>query len=894
MKFGQRLRSRVWKPRVDHEVDAEFDFHIEMRARELMARGMTPSDARETAIRRFGNIDRVNAMCRAIGTSRDNDMRRTEYLSELAQDIKFACRQLLKAPGFTTVAILTLALGIGATSAIFSAVQAVVLRPLPFPAPERIFAIYESGRFSNRSDVSAGIFIDGVASVGAFSAVTAMQYSSFNLSGSSADPERTVGARVTAGFFDVYPMPPAHGRVFTNEEDQPGKERVVVLSHALWQRRFGGRTDIIGRQITLNEQAYDVLGVMPAAFTYTADAEELWVPVAFTPERKAMYDEHYLQVFGRLRPEATPEQARTALQQNAERIRKEHARHTTADLGLVAIPALEDLAGNYPRRLFTLLGAVAFVLLIACGNVANLLLARGAARQGELAVRAALGAGRARIARQLLTESAVLAIVSAGVGLALASWGIRALTAAAPRGVPRLEQASIDPVVVGFTLAVAVLCTFVFGLAPALRAAKSDVLTTLKEGGRGAGMGGVRDRLRTGLIAAELAVALVLLIGAGLLIRSSLALQRVSTGFDPAGVMTARLTLPEAQYGDRTKVVQTLERLAETVAHLPGAASAAITTQVPMSLGGNGNGLIPEGVAFDVKNAISTRLRIVTDGYFDTMKIKLIAGRGFNDSDRFGALKVMMVSEGLAKAAFPNQNPLGRRIACCEAGPDGKSPDFKTIVGVVSDVRHRGLGVAPTPEFYLPIDQAPAAAWDWNQRTVYIAVRTTMSPEAMVNPVRTALKEIAPGVPLFQIRSMEQRLAESIATERFNTLLLTVLGVIGLVLAAVGVYGVIAYFVTRRTPEIGVRMALGASRGSIVSLVFRQASMPVALGLIAGVVLSTLLTRVLSTQLFGVTPSDPLTFVVVVLVLGAVAVVAGVLPATRAASVNPATTLRAN
>jgi putative ABC transport system permease protein len=893
MTFGQRLRSRFWKPRVDQEVDAELAFHVEMRARELVARGMSEADARETAIRRFGNIERVNATCRAIGKARDNEMQRTEYLSELAHDIKFACRHLLKTPGFTIVAVLTLALGIGATSAIFSAVQAVVLRPLPFPNPDRILAIYESGRVTTRGDLSAGNFVDGVESVSAFSTVSALQYSSFNLSGSDADAERTIGARVTAGFFDVFPMTPLLGRVFTKDEDQPGKERVVVLSHALWQRRFGGSADLVGRQITLNEQAYDVIGIMPAAFNYTADSEELWVPIAFTPERKAMHDEHYLEVFARLAPGATREQALTTLTQNAERLRVQFPRDA-GELGLVAIPALENLAGDYPRRLYTLLGAVAFVLLIACGNVANLLLARGAARQGELAVRAALGAGRARIARQLLTESAVLAIVSAAAGLALASWGIRALAAAAPRGVPRLEQASIDPIVIGFTLVVALVCTFVFGLAPALRAARSDVLTTLKEGGRGAGMGGVRDRLRTSLIVAELAVALVLLIGAGLLIRSSLALQRVATGFEPAGVLSARLTLPQAQYGDRVKVVLTLERLAESVSHAPGVQSAAITTQVPMSLGGNGNGLLPDNVAIDPKNAISSRLRIITPSYFDTMGIKLVAGRGFNESDRFGALKVMIISAGLAKAAFKDEDPIGRRMACCEAGPDGKTPDFKTIVGVVSDVRHRGLSVEPSPEFYLPIDQAPAVAWDWNQRTVYIAVRTTLNPDAMVNPVRTALKEIAPSVPLFQIRTMEQRLADSMATARFNTLLLTTLGVIGLVLAAVGVYGVIAYFVTRRTPEIGVRMALGASRSNVVGLVFRQAATPVAFGLVAGIALSALLTRVLSAQLFGVTAGDPLTFAIVVTVLAAVALVASVVPATRAASVDPTKTLRAN
>ena len=892
MTFGQRLRSRFWNPRVDQEVDAESDFHVEMRVRELVARGLSPAEAREIAIRRFGNIDRVTATRRAIGQARDDDMRRTEYVSELTHDVRFACRQLLKSPGFTIVAVLTLTLGIGATAAIFSAVHAVVLRPLPFPRADRIVAVYETSRFGNRGNVSAGNFVDGVETVNAFSAVTAMSFSSFNLA-EGGDAERVIGARVTAGFFDIFIMPPAYGRVFTKEEDQPGRELVVVLSHKLWQRRFGSRPDVVGRKITMNDQTYDVIGVMPRAFDYTAESEELWVPIAFTPERKATHDEHYLQIFGRLTPEATREQAIAAMQQNAERLRVQFPRDA-GELAFTATSALDDLAGNYSGRLYTLLGAVGFVLLIACGNVANLLLAKGAARQGELAVRAALGAGRWRIARQLLTESAVLALISAAAGLALATWGISALTAAAPPGVPRLDQASIDPVVIGFTLGVALLSTFVFGLAPALRAARSDMLATLKEGGRGAGMGGVRDRLRTTLIVAELAVALLLLVGAGLLIRSSIALQRVSSGFDPNGVLSARLTLPTPQYADRAKVVQTLERLAETVAHTPGAESAAITSQVPMGPGGNGNGLLPDNVPLDPKNAILSRLRVVTPSYFDTMKIRLIAGRGFTDADRQGALKVMIVSEGLARTAFPNQNAVGHRMACCESGPDGKTPDFKMIVGVAADVRHRGLGQEPTPEFYMPIDQVPAGAWDWIQRSVYIVVRTPLSPDAMTNPVRTAMKEIAPGVPLFQIRTMEQRLADSIATARFNTLLLAILGAIGLLLSAVGVYGVIAYFVTRRTPEIGVRMALGATRRDVVALVFRQAALPVGLGLVAGIALSVGLTRVLSTQLFGVTANDPLTFAIVVGILACVALLASVVPASRAATVDPTKTLRAN
>ena len=889
MKFGQRLRSKFWRLRVEDEVDTEFAFHVEMRARELIDQGMDPDDARETAIRRFGDIARVNTTCRAIGRQRDKTMRRTEYFSELVQDVTFACRQLTANPGFTIVAVLTLALGIGATTAIFSAVQSVVLRPLPFPDSDRIVSIYE-GTNGSRDACSAGNYTDGIEPVGAFSAVTAQQFFSFNLS-DGRDTERVIGGRVTAGFFNVFNLPPALGRVFAKEEDQPGREQVAILSHRLWTRRFGADPSIVGRQITLNERPYDVIGVMPARFDYTADGMELWVPIAFTAERKAMHDEHYLLVAGRLKRDATVEQALGELHANAIRLRSTFPRDAQ-DLDFTVTPALQDLVGDYSRRLLILLGAVALVLLIACGNVANLLLARGAARAGELAIRAALGAGRARIARQLLTESIVLALLAAVVGLGLAAWGIRALVAAAPPGVPRLEQTTLDPYVLAFTLLVALASAVLFGVAPALRAARVDVQTVIKAGGRSAGMGGIRDRLRTALIVAELAVALVLLVGAGLLIRSSLALQRVDPGFNPEGVLSTRFALPAAAYPDAATIVRTLHALADSASRIPGATAAGVTTQVPMAPGGNGNGLIPEGKTIDRRNAIGSRLRMVTPGYFAAMGIPIVRGRGLSDADRRGALKVMVISDALAQAAFPDQDPIAKRIACCESAPDGTSPDFKVVVGVAGDVRSRALGEPPSPEFYLPIDQVPAEGWEWIQRTAYIAVRTTLDPQAMAEPVRRIVSEIAPGVPVFQVRTMEERLRQSMATARFNTMLLTLLGIVGLVLAAIGVYGVIAYFVTRRTQEIGVRVALGASRTHVLALVFRQAMWPVGLGLVAGIGLSAAATRVLSTQLFGVTAYDPLTFAAVVVTLVAVAFVASVIPASRASSVDPTEALR--
>ncbi len=889
MTFGRRLRSRVWRGTVDDEVDAELEFHVEMRARELEAQGISPAAAREAAVRRFGDINRVNATCRSIGKQRDRGMRRTEYLTELTQDLTFAVRQLLHHPGFTIVALVTLSLGIGATAAIFSAVQAVVLRPLPVPEPSRIIAVYTAFP-QGRGSVSAGNYVDGIEPVSSFAATAAIRYSSFNLA-DSAEAERIIGARVTAGFFEVFGVAPALGRVFTQDEDRPGGPNVVVLSHRLWTRRFGGNPAVLGSQVRLGGQQHEVIGVMPQAFDFTAQTEELWVPMAFTAERRAMHDEHQYQIYGRLAAGATPERALAELHRNAEGIRVRFPKEA-AELDFAVSTVMDELVGDYRRRLFTLLGAVGLVMLIACGNIANLLLARATARSGELAIRVALGAGRARIIRQLLTESLLLATLAGAAGVALASWGVKALTAAAPAGVPRLEQASINPMVLTFTALIVVVSAIVFGLAPALRASRTDVQGVLKEGGRGMGAGAGRDRLRTAVIIGELALALVLLIGAGLLIRSGMALERVSPGFDPSHVLAARISLPATDYKEPERLLQAFEQVALAAAAVPGVRSASLTSQVPMGPGGNGNGLIPEGKPFDLRNSIQSRLRIVTPGYFDTIGIPVLRGRALTPEDRRGSPKVMVVSESLARALFGEADPIGRRVACCEPGPDGKNPDFKTVVGVAADTRWRGPAEPPSPEFYLPAAQIPAVAWEWIQRTLYVTVRTTGDPSTVINPLRSALAPVVPGVPLFDIRTMEQRIGASLQTARFNTLLLTILGGLGVVLSIVGIYGVIAYFATRRTREIGVRMALGATRRDVIALVVQQALWPVGLGIAAGFVASLMATRLLRNQLFGIGPNDPITFAAVALALTLVALMASFIPALRAATADPTAALR--
>jgi putative ABC transport system permease protein len=883
-------RSAIWRTSVDDEVDSELAFHVEMRTRELEARGMSRGEAREIAIRRFGSIDDVNAACKAIGRQRDKDMKRREYLSECLQDLRFAARQLIANPGFTIVSLLTLALGIGATAAIFSVVQAVVLRPIPVADPGRVVVVYSVWSSGMQGSSSAGNYVDVVEPVGAFAATSAMQYASFNVA-IDQQAQRVVGAHVTAGFFDVWGIQPALGRVFTRDDDQPGGTDVVVLSHRFWMDRFAADRAIVGKRIPLNGRPHEVVGVMPADLDFTAQTEALWVPMRFTAARKTMHDEHQYSVHARLKPGATIEQAIAEMSRNAEGVRAKFPRDLSG-ISFAAIPVMDEIVGDHRRRLFIVLGAVGFVLLIACGNIANLLLARGAARSGELAVRIALGAGRARIVRQLLTESALMALLASVAGLAIAWWGVKALTGIAPPGIPRLERAAIDGGVLAFTAAMAFASAIVFGLAPALRAARTDLHGTLKEGGRGAVMDGIGDRLRTGVMIGEVALALVLLVSASLLIRSGLALQRVDPGFEPAGVLAARLALPGADYRDVNVARQTFERIVERAAAIPGVSSAAFVSQAPFSSGGNGNGLVPEGVPPEPQNRISSRLRIVSPGYFETMRISITRGRGLTASDRRGGLKVMVISEALARAAFGDRDPIGKRMACCEPGPDGKSPDYKTVVGVVADVRSRGLGLTPEPEFYMPATQVPDAAWDWIQRTMYVVVRTTGDPLAMSTPLRGTVASIAPGVALFDIRSMEQRIGASLQTAQFNTLLLSILGAIGVVLAVVGIYGVVAYFVTRRTREIGVRVALGASTSTVIRMIVRQAAIPVGIGIAIGVVAAALTTQLLSAQLFGVSPGDPPTYALVASLLAAVAVIASLVPAARAANADPTKALR--
>ncbi len=882
------LQSWLWKPKVEDEVSDEVAFHLEMRRREYVARGMTPDEARRAALARFGDLERAQARCREIGKLRDRTMRRHQYLSELRQDLSFAVRQLFKNRGFAIVATLTLALGIGATASIFSVVHAVVLRPLAVADPQRLLQVYELWR-GNPSSLSVGNFETFRAQAPAFESMAARTWDSFTFN--TADgAERVVGALVTGDFFKVLGVAALHGRVFTTDEDTPGREQVVVLSEQLWRRRFGADAAIVNHDIRLNGRPYTVLGVMPASFQLTTDSEELWIPIAFTADQKAQFDGHYLDVIGRLKsgvsPSTATEQARAQLVTIMDQLRKAYP-EADAQRSATVADFTSEFVGDYRERLFVLLGAVGLVLLIACGNVANLLLARGAVRMQELAVRSAIGAGRGRIMRQLLTESLLLAMLGATGGLALAMLAINAFIRLSPPGVPRLEQARLDPLTIAVAIGIAVISSLLFGLAPAMRAARADAHDTLK-GSRGS-VGVARDRLRQALIVAEVALALVLLIGSGLLIRTAMALQQVDLGFDTSGVLSARVFLPRTLYLDPQHVTLTFERMVDEVGRVPGVATAAVVSQVPFSSRGNSNGLVPEGRPLKAESAIDSVLRLITPGYLQTMRIPLKRGRAFTDADRAGGQHVMIISETLARQAWPGQDPIGKRITCCEAGPDGKSPDWKVVIGVAGDVHIGSPADPPVPEFYLPVQQAPRNAWDWIRRTMFIVARTSGSqaPDAMTAPVRQAIARIDPTLPLFDIQTMDERLDGAIATRRFNMALLTTLGAVGMLLAAIGIYGVIAYFVSQRTQEIGVRLALGASPRDVLTLVVRQALRPVLVGVAVGVGLALFAARLLESQLFGVAPRDPLTLVGVTLTLIAVAVAASLVPARRAARVDP-------
>jgi predicted permease len=607
----------------------------------------------------------------------------------------------------------------------------------------------------------------------------------------------------------------------------------------------------------------------------------VWVPAAFTPAERAQHDEHYLDVYGRLRTGATLAQARQELDAIGRRLAQRFP-NENATRSLTAIPMMDVFLNDSSDRLFVLLGAVSLVLLIACGNVSNLLLARGASRARELAVRSALGAGRGRLVRQLMTESLVLGLASAAVGALLAKTLIGLFVSAAPAGVPRLDQAALDGMALGFAAVLGIAASVIFGLVPAWRAARIDVVSSLREAIRGAGARNGRDIVRSSLIGVEVALAVILLVGAGLLIRSAIEMRQLDPGFQSAGVFSARMTLP-ASKPDAAILWQSARSIEDAVEAIPGVSHAAVSTAVP-GFGSFYNGVLPEGEVRTAGNARDSRSRFVSPAFMPAMQIRLVRGRYFSDSDRAGAPLVMIVNEHLASRLYPNQDPVGRIALCCNEHP-------KTIVGVVADVRASGPARPIESEMYLPLAQIDDEAWGWTRGNLFVVARTSGDPAILAEPVRQAVRSVDRNVPVFFPMTMDERMARTVQVQRFNTVLLVLLGGVGLLLAAVGVYGVVSYFAAQRASEIGIRMALGASRGRVLALVVRQAAVPVSAGVIAGGIGAVFASRLISAQLVNVTPTDPVTFAAGAVGLAAIAGIAALLPARRAAQADPARTL---
>ena len=801
----------------------------------------------------------------------------------MPQDLRYGIRKLAKNPGFTAVVVLALALGIGANTAIFSVVKAILLHPLAYKDPARITMVWMDNRkLGVDQDWHSYLnFLEYKNGSQTFEDMAAFNDRSFNLTG-AGDPVRVLGAWATASLFPVLGVDPTLGRAFTQDEEEPGRDLVVVLSHGLWQRRFGADPQIIGQQISLNGTNRTVVGVMPESFRFPDKDAELWVPLAPDPQLRNNRNALWLKAVGRLKPGVSLEQARADMSTIAGRLEQQY--DFMSGYGVNLVPIHDQVVGSVRPALLVLLGAVALVLLIACANVANLLLVRGAAREREIAVRAALGAARGRLVRQMLTESIVLATAGGVAGLLIAVLGLRVLLTLAPVDIPRLDQIRVDWQVLVFALGVSLATGVVFGLVPALQASGPDLNESLKEGGRGSTAGIRGRRIRGALVVSEIALSLILLIGAGLMIKSFVRLQQFNLGFNPDRMLTLRLQLPRSKYKEDSQIAGFYRELLDRVGNQPGVQSAGaistiFLTKTPYSTNFTIQGRPPLRPGEQIEVPIDS----ISPNYFRVMGIPLLRGREFTDDDKAGAPGVVIVNQTFARRFFPDEDPIGRRFVY--GVPDGPNPPWLTIVGVVADTRRTGFDAEVRPETYLPYSQSP-------DKWMYLIVRATSSPISLIGAVRGAVWAIDKDQAVFSVETMDQLLSEMMAQRRFNMFLLAIFAGSALILAAVGIYGVMSYSVTQRTHEIGVRIALGAGRASVLRQVAGQGMMLAAAGIALGLVGSLALTRLMAGLLFEVGATDPLTFGLIPLLLGGVALAASVIPARRAMKVDPILALR--
>jgi len=799
-------------------------------------------------------------------------------------DVRYSIRMMLKNRGVTFIAVFALALGIGANTSIFSVVNAVLLRPLPYEKPEQLVQIWGTQPQLDKAPTSPASFLDWRAQNKVFEGMAAYTSRSFNLTGGDA-PERIISSRVSSDLFQLLGVRPALGRSFLVEEDQPGSNQVVVISHGLWRRRFGADPNIAGKTIALNDQKFTVVGVMPSGFSFPGARTELWTPIAFSHAERKTRDTNFISVVARLKPGVTLAGAQAEMDGIARQQRQQYPEQYEG-IGVKLISLNEQIVGNVQQVLFVLLGVVGFVLLIACANVANLLLARAAARQKEIAIRNALGASRMRVVRQLLTESLLLALLGGAFGFLLAWWGLDLLVALKPANIPRLTQIGIDRWVFAFTFLLSLLTGLIFGLIPAWQTSNANVNDTLKESGRSATGGGNRQRVRNLLVVSEVALSLVLLVGAGLMIKSFVRLLEVDPGFDPDNVLTMSLALPVSKYAGGEQQAAFFQQTLERIKSLPGVQFAGVTTDLPL-YGGSSTGFEVEGRAPSAPGGKPlTDYHSISPDYFRALGIRLVKGRQFTERDTKDAPGVVVINETLAKQFFGAEDPIGRRLGL--SGPT----DWREIVGVVDDVRNYGLDADVKPEAYMPYLQNAPGYLAGTSSGMSLVVRAASDPSGLTAAIRSSVQAVDKDQPVYNIQTMEQFLAESIAQRRFNVLLLSVFAALALILAAVGIYGVMSYSVTQRTHEIGIRMALGAQGRDVLRLVVGQGLVLCLIGVGVGLLAAFVLTRFLASLLYGVSAIDFATYTAVSLLITVVAFLASYIPARRAARIDPMIALR--
>jgi putative ABC transport system permease protein len=871
-RLKRRWRALTHRDQLERELEAETQFHLERDIEQNIRNGMTPEEARYAALRSFGGVDQSKEASR--------DARGVRMIENVLQDLRYSLRLLLKSPAFTSVVVLTLALGIGANTAIFSFANGILLRPLPYPQSDRLVVIDETAlkRGITSMSVSYPNFLDWREQNHVFEDIGAYFGSGrYSLTG-TGEPIEVRGSAITHGLFEILRVSPQLGRTFTAGEDRPNEDAVVILSHELWQKHFGGEAKIIGQKVMVTNRPRTVVGVMPPGFRFPETAE-LWVPLALTTEMFTRTD-HGLSSIARMKDGVTLPQAQAEMQTIAKHIEDANP-ITNEGLGVSITSLHQNLAGDYRQALMVLLGVVACVLLVACVNVANLMLARISSRQKEFALRAALGGSRWRIMRQLIIESLLLSLIGGALGLAVSMWALELLLKAIPVQLPFWMNFGLDFRVLGFTVGVTFLTALIFGAGPALQTSRVDLNDTLKEGGRGAGTS-TRARSRSLLVVTEIALSLVLLVGAGLMIQSFLRLRRVNVGIDAQGVLTFGIGLPRTKY-DSDQRAAFYKQLIEHVRNLPGVEAASATATLPLSGGNWGRSLTVEGFpVLPVGQAPTIQHTVVTPGYFHTMGIHLLAGRDFTDADSKDAPKVTIIDERLAREYWPNQSPVGKRI---RFGPPEDNEPWHTIVGVVNGVRHERMQEETRKSAYLPHQQIPVNG-------LVIVARTSADPKSLIAPVRREVAAMDSDLPLSDIATMDQVVSESIWQPRLYATLFAVFAGGALILAVIGIYGVMAYLVITRTHEIGIRMALGATARDVFKLIVGRGMTLTIIGVVIGVAGAYALTRLMRGLLFDISATDPLTFVLISFLLALAAFLACYIPARRATRVDPLVALR--